>query len=374
MVKSNFVRANKIISALKGNNTVNLFNKVLLLINILLLSEPCIASICANKSILPDLNADIIIRGCELAFQENHFFDYKFFSANNNTEFIEKVQKITADTSCPIVLGLVSSTRCLIAGPVLVKNKTFGFSATCAHDDIGKFYPYFYTATPPLSKAIDPIIKYLNLIYDRGKIFVIYQPTSIYSKTGFDQFKRKFHQPTIDVPVDRDGQFDVNKFFFRKGDKVTFLFFTYPLPSIKVLVRLSKEQLITKDTRIISNSSWTNEAALLSSVKPILQKAQSVMVVEIIDWEKAQHSAFTKNFIQKFHRKPLNVEIINYDLTKFVIKCYKKAVQHKKYNRDKFQYCITHTKYSGVSGAFSFDQHSSFANRSIYLVNLLERK
>lgn len=333
----------------------------------------CFADICVNTSINPEFNIDVSSRGSELAFQDDHFSNYRLFSADSNAEFFTQIKEMARGSSCSVILGLVTSRACLIAGPILRKYKTISISPICGHDSVGNFYPYLYTATFPISKEAEVIIDYLNKRKKPGKIFAIYQATDIYSMAEFSQFKKRCSKIITEIPLSSDGQFDVSKFQPIKGEENTLIFFTSPLPSVKALVVLSDHQLITKDLKIIGSSSWNDQVSLLKHVKPILRRAKLVIAVDVLNWDKVRNSSFTKTFIKKFNREPLNVEVINYDVTRLTIKCYRQSLVNEKYNVDKFQYCLAHTVYHGASGIFSFTNHSSFADRPAYMTNILER-
>lgn len=343
----------------------------------LIFNEQVFATICVNLSpnremVGTAMDYDALIRGSELAFQDTHFSDYRFFSTNTNVEFLQQIQQM-ASSSCSVILGFLTSRECLIAGPVLVKNKIIGISFICGHDNVNNFHPYLYTATPSISQASKIVVDYLHRSPQFGKIFAVHQPTDTYSESEFTQFKSKFKGQIVEVPIDSDGQFDSNLISYKPGEKATLAFFTYPLPSVKILVMLSDHQMITKNTRIIGASSWSDDVSLLIPIKSILEKAYEVKAVDIMDWNKVKKSIFVKRFSKTFHREPVGIEVSNYDVTKLAVECYKKSFINGKYDTNQFRYCITHTHYIGESGTFSFNNNSSFATRKIAMSNLLNR-
>lgn len=338
------------------------------------LATICIVSNPNREMVKTVMDYDALVRGSELAFQDTQFSDYRFFSANTNVEFLQQIQQTTTSDSCSIILGLLTSRECLIAGPVLVKNKTIGISFICGHDEVNNFYPYLYTATPSIDRASQVVVNYLEQQSPfNNKIFAIYQPTDTYSEAEFSQFKSKFKAPIIEVPVDSEGQLDINLLSYKPGEKVTLVFFIYPLPSVKVLETLDDHKMITKDVRIIGASSWSDDDSLLIPIKLILEKAYEVKALDITDWSNVKKSAFVTRFAKAFHRNPVSIEVSNYDVTKFAVECYKKSFTLGKYDINKFRYCLTHTRYFGASGEFSFDQNSSFASRQMRISNLLDR-
>lgn len=335
------------------------------------------SGICINTSVNKelfgtDVGIETLTYGYKKAFRDNHFSNYRYFSANTNAELVTTVQHLATST-CPVVLGLMTSRECLILGPVLQKNQAIGFSPICGHDDVNKFYPYLYTATHPISRAAETVANYLTTIPNLKKIFVIYQPTNIYSVAEFSQFRARTHLSVIEVPVGLDNQFDLKKINYLKNEQVALVFFTYPLSSAQILLTLSKYRLISKNVTLVGASSWNDDISLLKPFTSILKQAKTVVAADIVDWREVKKSAFAKEFVERFNREPINIEVLNYDITRFVTQCYKKALVHKKYDRNKFQYCVTHTTYHGVSGTFSFKNHSSFADRPLYLTNILDR-
>lgn len=348
------------------------FNLSLIIILSLIISNEGLGSICVSNGIHPELNADSFFLGPELAFKDSRFKDYRLFLAITSTKFSEQLQQMTSD-SCSVVLGLITSKECLIAGPILQKKKIIGVSPCCGHDSIGKYYPYLYAGGPPLSKEASAIVEYLKKVSDIGKIFVIYKPADVYSEEVFTQFKNKFHSPFVEVRISTDGEANLKDFSYQPQEKIFLLFFTYPLASIKVLVNLAAHQKITKNTTILGGSSWGDEVILFKPIKSVLGKAKQVINVEIIDWNKTKNSAFVKRFSRQYNREPLDSELINYDITRFVVRCYRRSSVNGKTNLDKFQNCMAHEKYRGIAGSFSFDKASSFADRRIYFNNLLNR-
>ena len=331
----------------------------------------CFASICVISNKMPEFSAGIMLHGHELAFADNNFSDYKNFSVNNDIDFVNQLQQMT-QKSCPIVLGFIISHECFISSPILKKNQIIGLSTTCSHDDIERFFPFLYSAHPPVSKQIDKIVERLNKTSSPGGIFVVHQPTELYSEAQFKQFQQKFTGKFIDVPIDTDAQFDIKKILANNKD-ASIIFFTYPLPSTKIIIELSNHGLLTKKTRIFGNASWAESFEILLSLKRLLKEVKEVEVINVLDWNKIQNTSFVKKFKSKFGREPLDAEVLNYDITTFAIKCYNRAFNGNEFKKGKFQYCLTHTKYIGISGSFSFSKDSVFANRPLYLTNLLDR-
>lgn len=353
------------------------FLKLISLMCVILFSNQGLARICVNTSMNHDMfgfdiGVDGLVRDYDMAFRESHFSDYRFFSADKNAELAAQIQ-VMAHSSCSVILGLFTSRECLIAGDILRKNKIVGISPICGHDDVGRFYPYIFTGTHPISVAADITVDYINNMQNSGKIFAIHQPTNVYSEAEFSQFMKRFSKPITVIPVDSGGKFDIDKFLYKKDEAVTLVFFTYPLPSVKILIELSNKNLIAKNVRIVGASSWNDDVFLFKPIKPILESAASVVAADTVDWKKIKQSNFSKVFIKNFNREPLNIEVLNYDVTRFAIKCYRESSINNKNDVDKFINCITHTKYQGVSGTFSFSKNSSFADRPKYLTNLLDR-
>lgn len=349
----------------------------MLFISLILLSQKSFALICVNNSsnykmFASVLRSGALARGHELAFQDSGFSEHREFSSETDADLAKQIENMSSGT-CSVVLGLFTSRECLIAGPIFMKNKLIGISSSCGHNKIEEFSPYLYTIIPPISEFIAKIAVYLNQKIDAGNIIAIYQPTDVYSETEFYNFKKQFTKQIIEIPVGSDGQFDINKFSKLRGKKSTIVFFTYTLPSAKILMDLSEHQLINKNTNIIGSSCWTFDVSVFRPIRSILEKANSVIATDIIDWKKAINSRFVQGFMRKYDRNPLAIEILTYDVTNLAINCYKKSVINHKYDITSFQNCMTKTQYDGVSGHFSFNNNSSFANRPIYLTNFLKR-
>src|SRR5579872_1537574 len=252
--------------------------KLTLFIVMLLFFNISRADICVNtssnyKMFGTVLRAGALVQGQKLAFQDNKFFNYRFFSAGSPIELENQIQAMSSD-SCSIILGLFTSRDCLIAGPLLVKNKIIGVSPSCSDDKEISFSPYLYTAVPQLNEFSIKIGDYLNKRNDLGLTFVIYQPTDIYSITGFNEFKKIFTKPIVEIPVTSDGQFDIKKLSYKKGKQATIIFFTYPLPSAQILTKLFDNGLISKNVRIVGSASWVFDTSVFKPIKSIFQKAQ----------------------------------------------------------------------------------------------------
>ncbi len=343
----------------------------------MLLCQECYSQICVNtssnyKMFGSVLRFGVLNRGHELAFQDGNFSDHQQYSAETDAELARQIENMSSG-KCSIVLGLFTSRECLIAGPIFKKNKLIGISSSCGHDNITQFSPYLYTIIPPVSKFSEMVSNYLNNKRDTGKIFIFYQPTDVYSQTGLNTFKTKFTKPIIEIPVESDGQFDINKFSIYKNDNVTIVFFTYPLPSVKILVELSDNQLLTKKTIVIGASSWTFDVSVFRPIRPVLEKAQDIIATDVLDWKEVKKSKFVKNFISKFNREPLNIEVLTYDVTRLSIDCYKKSLIKNIYSIKRFQNCMTSTEHRGVSGPYFFNKDSPFAQRPLYMTHFLDR-
>lgn len=318
------------------------------------------------------LRAGALARGHELAFQENNFLENEQFSSETDAELAKQIQNMSSG-SCSIILGLFTSRECLIAGPIFKKNKLIGISSSCGNDNIKQFSPYLYTIIPPVSVFSEKISTWLNENHNSGKIFVIYQPTDVYSVTASAAFKKKFTKPIVEIPVASDGRFDMSQFSNTIDEQSTIVFLTYPLPSVKILMQLSEKEIITKKTTILGASCWTFDVTVFRPLRSVLEKANNVLAVDVLNWEEVKNTAFMKKFLAKFNRDPLAIEILTYDVTNLSINCYKKSFVNQKYDVNQFQYCMKHTQHQGVSGTFSFTENSPFAKRPLYLTNFLER-
>jgi len=138
-------------------------------------------------------------------------------------------------------------------------------------------------------------------------------------------------------------------------------------------MELNNSNLVNKKTLIIGASSWTFDVSVFRPIKSILEKAQAVIATDVLDWKQVKKTFFFKKFTTEYNREPLNIEILTYDVTKLAIQCYKSSLIIKKYNLDKFQNCMTSGQHQGISGTFSFNKESPFAQRPLYLSNLLEK-
>lgn len=351
--------------------------KTNLLLSLFLFSQLCFATICVNtssnyKMFGSSLRSGALARGHELAFQEKHFADYKQFSADTDVELAKQLE-IMASGSCSIVLGLFTSRDCLIAGPIFKRNKLIGISSSCGHNDIQNFSPYLYTIIPPLSQFTDVIINYLNANSANKKIFVIYQPTDIYSNTAYQDFKIKFKQAFFEIPITYDGSLSTDLLANYRTIPKIIVFFTYPLPSARALMTLSDAHIINNKTWIIGASSWTFDMSVFRPIHSILEKAKDVLATDILNWGKIKNSSFSRDFLNKYHRAPQTIEILTYDVTTLAIDCYRKSFNENQYQQDLFQKCMIKHPHPGIGGVFIYNQNSAFARRPIYLTHFLNR-
>lgn len=348
-----------------------------LLLSVALLSQECLAHICVNtssnyKMFGSVLRSGALARGHELAFQDSHFLDHRQFAAETDADLAKQIENMSSG-SCSIILGLFTSRECLIAGPIFKKNKLIGISSSCGHNNIKEFSPFLYTIIPPVSEFSDKISKYLGEKNDTGEIFVLYQPTDVYSATSFNLFKSKYKKAFVEVPIESDGQFDVNKFSKNKNGMITLVFFTYPLPSAKILVTLSDNHIISKNSTILGASCWTFDVSVFRPIRSILEKARDVLATDVLDWNQVKNSKFVADFNKKYNRDPLTIEILTYDVTLLSINCYKKSLIKSEYNINLFQNCMINTQHKGVAGSYSFNVGSPFAKRPLYLTHFLDR-
>jgi hypothetical protein len=351
--------------------------KILLIVAVwLTFSQASFATICVNVGgnldVYSALTAEAATIGNKLAFQDEKFTDYYFFTSNDAISLKKNIQQ--SIYPCSIVLGLVTSRECLIAGPSLKAKKIIGISPICGHNDINKYFPYLYSASPPISQDAKIIVNYLDHIVGQEKIFVIYQPTNLYSEAEFSQFKKRLSKDFTTIPVDIDDQIDYNKLSYNADDKIIIIFFTYPLSSMKIILKLSSDKLITKNVTIIGASSWSIDTSIFKPYKFVLSKAHGIFMIDMVNWDQIKKKIILKKFASKFDNEPLLVEILSYDVAKLAIKCYKKSfITKSNFNIKNFRQCITQNTFEGITPPFSFSKDSSFANRSLLITNLLNR-
>lgn len=354
-----------------------ILSKKIFLISLLFISTNCFSNICVNtssnyKMFGAELRTGILFQGQKLAFADKNFKEYQAFSVGNTNELSNQIHQMN-NNNCSILLGFFTSSDCLIAGPMLYKNKIVGISPSCSTDKITQFYPYLYTAVPPLNKFNKVMINHLNNKLNLGKIFFIYQPTDIYSTLSYENVMENFHKNFTTIPLGSDGDFDLNLFSFGKNETVTFVFFTYPVPSAQMILSLSNAGLLNKNVNIIGAPSWVFDVSVFRPIKKILENVNSVVSVDVLNWPQISKSTFTQNFVKRFNREPLTIELLNYDVTRLSIDCYQKSLVNGVYNVDLFEACILSSPYQGVSGTFSFTKGSPFANRSLQMNNFFDR-
>lgn len=336
-------------------------------------SPLCTASICVATSTNFKIGPDDSFLGHKMAFADEEFTDVRYYTSNKNEDYIKQIQAMTSGP-CSIIIGIVSSRECLIAGPLLKKNKVIGMSASCGHDTIDKYYPYLYSTDRRLSECIDAVTNHINASHEVENIFVFEQATDIFTETEFVQLKHKIIKPFVTIPIGKDAYFDLTKFDDIKGKPITLVFFTYPIQTIKILIELANHDLITKNTSIIYASSLFEYISLFKPIRSILDKSRAVFNLDYVDWKQLKVSDFYQHFVKKYKRDPIDYEVVNYDTTRFAIQCYRKSLLHGQYNRNEFQKCLETTKYEGVAGTISFSQHSSFADHKIHLITTTKRK
>lgn len=333
------------------------------------------ASICVNstsnyKMFGSVLRSNVLQNPFIMAFHDENFSDYQIFNAEDNAQLANQIQEMTT-THCDVVLGLYTSKDCLVSGSILEKNHTVAISSSCPDNHIADFFPYIYTAVPKLSDYATAVADYLNESNDTNTIYVFFQPFDVYSNSGFFTFKESIKKPIIEIPVSTTGEFDINKLDI-PDKKSIIVFFTYPLPSTQILVALDADRKITKNTTLIGASSWMFDLSVFRPIKTILQKANAVLSPDIVNRSAINSSKFYSDFEQLYHRQPDLIEVLSYDMARLSVQCYKKHINDKEHMKNDFLECLKNEEYQGVSGKTHFTQGSPFAERKIYLSNLLD--
>lgn len=310
-----------------------------------------------------------------MAFEDENFKDYRiyFSSDNDNAEFAAQVQSMTWE-GCSVVLGLFTSKDCLIAGPILKENKTIGLSPSCAVDKIKQFMPYLYSATPDLDNFSKKVAERIDDDVQEGVVFAFYQPSDIYSTSGYKAFKKNVNKKIIEVPVNSSGEFDSKLLSVVANNKSSMVFFTNPLPSAQILVNLDRHKLITKNVKIIGATSWVFDISVFKPVESVLLKANSVMSPTVINRDQIESSIFSQHFRKLYGREPDVVEVLSYDATRLAVQCYRHTLSAGSEDKNQsFIQCLRMNKYNGVSGHSVFEEGSPFSVRKVSLVNFLAR-
>jgi hypothetical protein len=373
-----FFLEEKNITGIYCEANMNLF-RVIFLVFILLFSKYSLAKICVNMS--PNLaygnvSASSILLAPQWkqeVFKGLKFKDYQLFVMDNNVLINSNIEKMIAN-SCDIILGLTNSRDCLLAGELLQKNKVVGVSANCMHNAVAKFNHYIYTGSQSLNDYFAVIADYLHKTPNLGSIYAVYRPADIYSSESLKSLKRKYLGEVTEITVTKDGEFDITKLLAAKESAKTLIICTYPLLAAKVISNLDKYKVLTQNTVIIGMPTWFADSGLLKLSRPVLQSIKKVLVPgdANIDWEKVKKTNSIKLFIRKLGELPSICVVYEYDMTAFVVYCYKQSLVNDVYKFNLFQKCMTHTKYHGLSGTFSFNSSSPFAVRSIHMVNFLK--
>lgn len=348
-----------------------------LLFSLLFVAQSIFANICVNttsnyKMFGSVLKADVLKNPFIMAFRHEHFKNYQIFFASNNTLLTDQIQSMTKN-NCSVILGLFTSQDCLVSGPILKKNKVIALSSSCSENHIANFLPYVYTAVPRLSEFSQAMADYVNRNNDIGTIYVFYQPSDVYSSSGFKAFQQYVSKPIKVIAVDLSGNYNLKAVRSCKDQVATFIFFTYPLPSVQILVSLDAEHIITNKINVMGASAWIFDVSVFKPIKSILQKAKSVLTPSLADQKRINSSVFAQEFIQKYSREPDIVEVLTYDVSRLAVQCYKHVLAHGGYTNNLFLSCLRHNRFKGLSGYYTFRENSPFVSKNIYLINFLSR-
>lgn len=359
-----------------GNDFMSLLKKFFIL-SLYLIFQNAFGYVCVNatsnyKMFGSVLRENVLKNPFVMAFSDEHFKNYKIFSADNDTQLVEQIQQMTSGGECAFVLGLFTSQDCLVSGPILKKNKTIGLSSSCSNNRIDAFFPYIYTVVPKLSDFSKVVAKNID-VKNANVIYAFYQPSDVYSYSGFAAFRKYFKNPVVGVPVGSDGNFDLNLLNVGGKNKYTIIFFTYPLPSAQILVRLDSRHFINKKVNIVGASSWIFDVSVFRPIKSILLKANSVLTPSLIDQRRIYFSNFAHRFVKLYDREPDVVEVLTYDITRIAVQCYRKTRKTAHFSNEAFLHCIKQNKYDGVSGYTTFEKESPFSSKKIYLIHFISR-
>jgi len=350
--------------------------KVLSTLFLLLLSQVGLAGICINTSTNYKMFGSVIragslLNGILFAFNDKGFHQYKVYHANSSFALAEGLRSMAAD-HCSLVLGLYTSHDCMVAGPLLKKYHLIAISPTCGASMEKQFVPYLYAAASSLKNCVKRMSQYVSKHSNQAPIFAIYQDSGVYSDNGFQIFEKMTERKIVPINVASDGQFDLSKFANLKNKKATLVFFTYPLPSVQILLQLSIHHILNPNMTVVGSPSWIYDTSVFeSSIKKILLSLHSVVVPNILDDKSIASCEYKKKFNAKYHRNPLLIEYVTYDVAKLAVNCFRKSDLDGHYHAEKFRECLLAKPYSGVSGTFKFARGTPFANRKIYMTNFL---
>ncbi len=331
-------------------------------------AKVCINSSSYDKMFGSSLRSDILGRSHSMALESEKFADYSTFTSTADIELPDALRK-AIDQGCTVIVGIYTSRECLLAGPILKEKKVALLSPTCGTDELRKFSPFVRTGVPSIaeySRQVADIIKKSP----KSEVIVFHQPAELFSEISFREFKARFGREFTTVSLDRDGVMPdavlnqiVNE--NKKGPK-TFVFFTYPLVSAKVVERLDEKQGVSLTTTIVGSSSWAFDVSVFKTVLGALLKAKSVLVPDLVDWDSIMKSDFAVKYRARFGESPLGIHFISYDITRIAVRCFKKAVAgHRVFAAENFEACLVNDRHQGLSGPIVFDKESPFALRKV---------
>jgi ABC-type branched-subunit amino acid transport system substrate-binding protein len=275
--------------------------------------------------------------------------------------------KRAIDEGCKVVVGLYTSRECLLAGPFLVERGVIAISSGCGHDGIEKFKDNLLTVVPPLSRYADKIADTLNAGSDA--VYVLYQPTDVYSRMVKETIERHLKRPATFVELDKSGKGDLTK-LADKGAR-TVVFAIYPSVSVPVIEELARSGRLGAETTVIGASSWPFDLSALRKTKESFAGAKAVLIPDVFDPKPAQASPFAKAYAKRFGQRPENLALFSYDVTRFALKC--RAQSGEAFDLAKFRACMHKEPYKGVSGVMKFAPGSAFSQRDVFMTDLMPR-
>lgn len=322
----------------------------------------CIISISKAPMFPTSLRRHFLTQGIILSFEEHkqNWKDYIFETDGSEISLIEEINK-AIKKECKIIIGMGSSKECLIAGPSLLKNKIFGFSPTCGHENISNFYPYLFTGVPSLQQYAKAITSFINKKSKSHQIVLIKQKAEVYSTSLYNSLTKALNKNYISIEFSKDGKpiSDVNINSLNKRPYF-FVFTTYPLISVEITNFLKRNGLINKQNTLIGSPSWIFDLNLLAKSKDDFLNFNEALVPNLWDSTLLSKTKFYKSFMNHFHSEPHNFAIYSYEISNRVLNCL---------NNNNFLDCYKNYQGKGETGSFTYTE-TSFPKRKINLYDL----
>lgn len=317
--------------------------------------------------------------GHDFAFQEfkkahpDTFVQYQHLDIQeNDIGLLDGVKRAEA-LQCSALIGMNLSREVALVAKTLKSKNIFLMSPTASMDRLNEFQSFFKSTSLPASEYGRKTVDFLQRKYPNHRVFLVEVEEDLIS----DYFTKFFLKGLRTLPrhiIIKKGERFSEKDFSEivNTPHAAVLMTALALPSLTAYRQLIGHGFgKSQDPIIVGHYGWGLDSSALQYPAELNTTKVQIFYPMLVEVNSQKLARFSET-LAKIHKHPPHIDVaLGFDSTSALIECLDSLYRkHSAIFPRTISECLASRTHSGITGNFTFNNHSSFAQRSLGIEEL----